>query len=200
MYCSGAIKSSEFGEWGKRHNGDHVIHVTRWWRHGKQRRIDGRSFRCRWRSGREVSDRVWINPDPEGYFQWICSFWIPSGKVGSYLVCKVSLVVRSWLITPRHAKLCELAGKWPVAILTGHWIRRTEPWSGRYILNWSQFHDARVIACTSLLIYLSGKLHGSIFRLLCFLNWLWFYGSRFRNGSFASKFPKMKIVFLAIGT
>ena len=55
------------------------------------------------------------------------------GKFGSYLVCKVSLVVRSWLITPRHAKLCELVGKWPAAILTGQWIRRTEPWSGRYI-------------------------------------------------------------------
>ena len=45
----------------ERHNGEHVIHVTLWWRHGKQHRSDGRSFRCRWRSGREVSDHVWIN-------------------------------------------------------------------------------------------------------------------------------------------
>ena len=34
----------------------------------------------------------------------------------------------------------------------------------------------------------------------CFLNWLWFHGSRFQNGGFACKFPKKKIVFLAIGT
>ena len=43
-----------------RHNGGHVIHVTLRWRHGKQHRSDSRSFRCRWRSGREVSDHVWI--------------------------------------------------------------------------------------------------------------------------------------------
>ena len=163
MYCSEAIKSSEFGEWGKRHNGDHVIHVTRWWRHGKQRRIDGRSSRCRWRSGREVSDRVWINPDPEGYFQWMCKFWIPSWQGGIILSLQSKFGRPIMLITPRHAKLCELVGKWPAAILTGQWLRRTEPWSGRCILNWSQFHDAGVIACTSLSISLSGKLHWSIF-------------------------------------
>ena len=43
------------------HNGEHVIHVTLWWRHGKQHRSDSRLFRCRWRSSREVSDPVWIN-------------------------------------------------------------------------------------------------------------------------------------------
>ena len=91
------------------------------------------------------------------------TFGYPAGMVWSYLVCKVSLVVRSRLITPRHAKLCELVGKWLAAILTGQWIRRTEPRSSRYILNWSQFHDAGVIACTSLLISLSGKLHWNIF-------------------------------------
>ena len=36
--------------------------------------------------------------------------------------------------------------------------------------------------------------------LPCFLNWLWFYGSRFQNGGYACKLPKMKIVSLAIGT
>ena len=36
--------------------------------------------------------------------------------------------------------------------------------------------------------------------LPCFLNWLWFYGSRFQNGGYACKFPKMKIVSLAIRT
>ena len=129
------------------------------------------------------------------------TFGYPAGMVWSYLVCKVSLVVQSWLITPRHAKLCELVGKWPAAILTGQWIRRTEPRSRRYILNWSQFHDAGVIACTSLSISLSGKLHWSIFcDCPVFLNWLWFYGSRFQNGGYACKFPKMEIVSLAIGT
>ena len=41
MYCSGAIKISRFGEWGECHNGGHVIHVTRWWRHGKQHQRGG---------------------------------------------------------------------------------------------------------------------------------------------------------------
>ena len=45
----------------ERHNGEHVIHVTLWWRHGKQHRSDSRSFRYRWRSGRKMSDHVWIN-------------------------------------------------------------------------------------------------------------------------------------------
>ena len=158
-----AIKISEFGEWDKRHNGGHVIHVTRWWRHGKQRRLDGRSLRCRWRSGRQVSspcvNKFRIQKDiSSGY----ATFGYPAGMVWTYLVCKVSLVVRSWLITPRHAKLCELVGKWPSAILTGQWIRRTEADRGD-ILNWSQFHDAGVIACDSLPISLSGKLHWSIF-------------------------------------
>ena len=84
-------------------------------------------------------------------------------RIQDTVVCNVRLVVRSWLITPRHAKLCELVGKRPAAILTGQWIRRTEPRSKRYILNWSQFHNDGVIACTSLLIFLSGKLHWSIF-------------------------------------
>ena len=34
--------------------------------------------------------------------------------------------------------------------------------------------------------------------LPCFLNWLWFYGSRFQNGGYACKFPKMKIVQTAL--
>ena len=67
---------------GERHNGKHVIHVTPWWRHGKQRRSDSRSFRCRWRSGREVSDHVWINSGPRRFLQWICRFWIPRWQVG----------------------------------------------------------------------------------------------------------------------
>ena len=105
-----------------------------------------------------VCEQIQIQKDiSSGY----ATFGYQVGKVGSYLVCKVILVDRSWLITPRHAKLCELVGKWPVAILSGQWIRRTEPWSGRYILN-CQFHDAGVITCTSLLISLSDKLHCNI--------------------------------------
>ena len=47
------------------------------------------------------------------------TFRYPGGKVGSYFVCKVSVVIRSWLIIPRHAKFRELEGKWPVFWLGG---------------------------------------------------------------------------------
>ena len=160
MHCSGAIKISEFAEWGERHNGGHVIHVTQWWRHGKQRRRGGPVASLSMRSSREVVYRVWINSgsSSDGY----AIFWYPDGKVGSCLFCKVSVVTRSWWLTPQHAKLCEPVGKWPAAILTGPWIRRTESGTRIYILNWTQFHDSAVIARCSLLISLSDKMLWSI--------------------------------------
>ena len=107
------LQSKFTGELGRSHNGGyHANHVTRWWRHGKQRWIDGRSFHCRWRSGREVSDRVWINSGPRRLFPVEMQLLDTQlARLDHNLVCKVSLVVRSWLLTPRHAKLCELVGK-----------------------------------------------------------------------------------------
>ena len=85
MYCSGATKMSEFGKWKERHNGGHVIHVTRRWRHGKQHRR-GRSLASRSvLSVRQVADRVWINFGSRRYFQWICNFWIPRRQGGVIL-------------------------------------------------------------------------------------------------------------------
>ena len=134
----------------ERQNGEHVIHVTLWWRHGKQHRSDSRWFRYRWRSGQEVSDHVWINSgsrrtSSSGY----ANFEYPDGKVASYLVCKVSVIIRSWLITPRHAKLCEQLGKWPVAILTGHWLHFAWSRTKGYILMWAKFHNTGAIALNS---------------------------------------------------
>ena len=80
-----------------------------------------------------------------------------------YLTHRIFFNINTFNVPIFYINLCELVGKWLAAILTGQWIRRTEPRSSRYILNWSQFHDAGVIACTSLLISLSGKLHWSIF-------------------------------------
>ena len=55
------------------------------------------------------------------------NFGYPDGKVVSYLFCKVSAIIWSWLIRPYHSKMGEQLGKWPVAILTGHWPHFT--WS-----------------------------------------------------------------------
>ena len=196
-----AIKSSEFGEWGKCHNGDHVIHVTRWWRHGKQRRIDGGSFRCRWRSGREVSARVWINPDPEGYFQWICNFGIPSWQGGIILSlqskCGHPIMINNTTPCKIVRTSRQMAG--------GHFDRAVN--SPHWTLIGEIYFELKLISrcrayCMYFIIDLSfWQAALKCFQWLsCFLNWLWFYGSRFQNGGFAGKFPKMKIVFLAIGT
>ena len=148
------------------------------------------------RSGQDVVYRVNKFRIQKDIFSGYATFWYPDGKVGSYLFCKVSVVTRSWELTPHHAKLCEPVGKWPAAILTGPWIRHTESGSRRYILNWTQFHDSAVIARCSLLTRCS-----EVFWVTAlFLNWLWFNGSRFQNGGFVRKFPKMKTVLLAIST
>ena len=44
--------------------------------------VVGRSLRCRWLSGRQVTDRVWINSRSRRHFHWICNFWIPRRQGG----------------------------------------------------------------------------------------------------------------------
>ena len=98
MYGSGALNIEEFDIWGKRHNGDHVIHVTREWRHGIQHRSNDRYFLLSMAKQPE-SVCPYMCPDPEVYIQWICNFWIPRvARGGSHLFCTVSVVIWSWLI------------------------------------------------------------------------------------------------------
>ena len=112
--------------------------------------------------------------DPNVYSHWICTFGYLDNKVVSYFVCKERVIIQPWLITTHHAKLCEI-GSFYLKSISRYWV----------------------ISCTSLSISLSGKRH----QWLPYLkNWLWFYGSHFQNGGFTGKFPKMKIVFLAIST
>ena len=85
MHCSGAIKISEFGKWKERHNGGHVIHVTRRWRHSKQHRHVRPVTALSVLSGWQVADRVWINSRSRRHFQWICNFWIPRQQGGIIL-------------------------------------------------------------------------------------------------------------------
>ena len=98
--------------------------------------------------------------DPNVYSHWIYTFGDLDNKVVSYFVCRERVIIQPWLITTHHAKLYELVAKWPAAILTGMWIRRTEPWSRRlfsfYLKSISRYW---VISCTSLSISLSGKRH-----------------------------------------
>ena len=58
-------------------------------------------------------------------------------KVGSYLVCKVTVVIPSILTCPFHVKLCDSVGKWPVAILTGHILHFTWSRTRWYLLIWA---------------------------------------------------------------
>ena len=47
--------------------------------------VVGRSLRWRWLSGRQVTDRVWINSRSRRHFHWICNFWIPRRQGGIIL-------------------------------------------------------------------------------------------------------------------
>ena len=116
MHCSVAIKISEFCKWWERHNSHHVIHATLWWRQDKHRRCVGSVALLSVLGGRRVAGRVWINPRSKGYFQWAYICWIPIWQGGAYFICKITVVIGSWLITPHHAKLCEALWKWPIAI------------------------------------------------------------------------------------
>ena len=121
------------------------------------------------------------------------NFGYPDGKVVSYLVCKVSVIIRWWLITPRHAKLCEQLGKWPVAILTGHWLHSAWSQTRGYILMWTNFIIPGLlhIIC-NLLLFLKSCI------LILWVSILFYKPSRelmiVKNGGFAVKCPKMKTV------
>ena len=154
MYCSGAIKISVFCEWGG------VIMVITWftWPVDDVTVNKVESTVDRFAGDGEAAGKCLTVceyiPDPDGYFKRICNFWIPSWQGGIILGLQSKFDRPIMINNPTPcAKLCELVGIWPAAIFDR---AVNSP-------HWSQFHDAGVIACTSLLISLSGKLHWSIF-------------------------------------
>ena len=90
---------------------------------------------------------------------------------------------------PTPYKIVRLVVKWPVAIC------RTEPWFRRYILKSISRYRGYCVYFTINFSFWQAALK-YVKWLPCFLNWLWFCGSRFQNGGFAGKFPKKKIAFL----
>ena len=172
IYCYRVIKIYEFDKWEERHNGHHIIHVTRWWRHHIHRQCV-----VAVRSGWQVTDCVWINPKSR-YIQRACNFWMPIWQGGIALALQSNCGFLTRFNNPISSKIAqgsgELAGshfEW--AVNSPHWIPIV------YHLFWIWFCRTRAIACKSSLAYLFGRCTILWVTALC-ENWVWLDGSHIK--------------------
>ena len=148
------MKMSEFGKYKQRHNGDHEIHVTLWWRHVKHRHCRGRVASLPMRGSQQVADRTWINSRSRRHYSGHATFghlvWQGGIMLDFQNYCGHPIVTND----PLPCKIVRSSGK----VVGSHF-----DWVGnsphripikRVPLNWIRLWCIGVITCNSLLIFL----------------------------------------------